>query len=275
MPVTIMSDPLKALKGSAVTGVAAPAVALSDAAAKGKIKVISTLQAVKVLAPDNEILTSIKLTPADLAAISVGSWEGDYEALAAIMTIATAQSLKEAGPAPTLLTPVELKQNDPGPAMHLLKPGKVAGKPVPPDPPAKPEPVVSAPVSDYPVLKVTNGNDVIHLREATGLYRKVQGSDSSSRYFLVADFGDLKMAVRWKGGKMSVRFEAKSNKLAEKYSTRMAELGMIMNAQHASAHLEVDNLVDASKLVGAMILGSGEMLLSPLPNMAVIKDKGV
>jgi hypothetical protein len=150
------------------------------------------------------------------------------------------------------------------PAMSLLT-GAVAAIPAPM------HPSVSPVKTDYPVLDPKQPVATVHLRDACGLYRRVKGTDEHSVYFLLADFGDLKMAGRWKGNAFSVRFESPNMK---KYSPYLKDMGLKSTPSHASVHVTVANAVEARKLVGAMIGAIGAAPLSPLPNVDMIIGVG-
>jgi hypothetical protein len=129
------------------------------------------------------------------------------------------------------------------------------------------------PTTSYPVFKSGDlGMPCIKLRDAIGLYRPVKGTDDDSRYFLVADFGDLKMAARWKGATLSIRFETPN---MPKYKTTLSDLGMSTKSDYASTHMSgVDSAMTCNKVIGAMIYGSGCDAISPKPDLALIHNKG-
>ncbi len=146
------------------------------------------------------------------------------------------------------------------PALDLLKPIGGQAMSVAPNP------------GGYMVYSPDTAQAPIHLRHAHGLYRRVRGSGNNSVYFLLADFGQLKMAGRWQGQAFSVRFEAEN---ISPYSALMQSMGLnVSGVHHASVHATVNSKIDARKLVYAMIGAVEGTLLSPMPDPSLIKDKG-
>lgn len=136
---------------------------------------------------------------------------------------------------------------------------------------AKMEGSVTWPVFDKAKLKSA---EPIKLRDATMLYQPVRGSSPNSRYFLVAANKDLRIAARYKGNSLSVRIEGPA---WEKYAEKISECGfdhVAVDKGYASLHLHVVNHVVASKALGAILMGIGIELQTPLPDMSVIKDVG-
>lgn len=126
---------------------------------------------------------------------------------------------------------------------------------------------------DYPVLSPASNTGAVYLRDAKGLYCRVKGSNEGSVYFLLADFGSLKMAGRWLGGKLAIRFEAAN---MAPYIGLFTEMGMsTVSKGYASVHVSISKDLDARKMVMAMVGAVGVPPHSPLPNVALIKDMGV
>lgn len=123
-------------------------------------------------------------------------------------------------------------------------------------------------------LKALKTASPIKLRDATQMYQPVRGSSPNSRYFLVAANDDLRIAARYKGMSLSVRIEGPG---WEKHSPGIKACGFD-NVQpeqgYASIHLHVGDAVIAGKALGAILLGLGVELQTPVPNLAVIKDAG-
>jgi len=143
---------------------------------------------------------------------------------------------------------------------------------------AKPPPVAVSqggtgawPCFDPKALKTATP---IKLRDATRMYEPVKGSSPNSRYFLVAANQDLRIAARYKGTSLSVRIEGPG---WEKHSTSIQACGFdnVQLAQgYASLHLHVGDPVIAGKALGAILLGLGIPLETPLPELKVIRNVG-
>lgn len=252
----------------------------------------------KFMAPDGEVITAIKMTPEQVGK-SVAELMKDSTFMLAlhVAKAQVVQAAKQYGAAYSVSnTPKPLPEikgtsglkavlglED---ALKFAPPGAIGiGSPFSVAKPA-PTPAMSlltgqaAPgASSYPVLDPSAKDDAIPLREATGLYRAVKGSDPGSRYFLVADFGSLKVAARWRMEKLSVRVEGND---FSKFAMALGEAGMVINGpNHASIHVGVDDPVIANKTVGSVVFsvanalsGENTPLLSPLPNMTTILNKG-
>lgn len=171
------------------------------------------------------------------------------------------------GPSALLMATPEVWPYNPSPALSLL-----TG--------THPQPAVSdaaAPAAhpaskqEYPVYDTFVTHPLVSLRNAVGLYAPVHGTSKGSRYFLVADFGDLKMAARFKPGNLSVRFEASS---LGKFSAVLNSLGFAVKKDYASLHIDASTVIDANKALGAIIYGTGMVPVSPQPSAAVIVSKG-
>lgn len=112
----------------------------------------------------------------------------------------------------------------------------------------------------------------VKLRDATMMYQPVFGTSGGSRYFLVAANADLRVAARYQGGSLSVRIEGPNWK---KFTTNIASCGIdniSSDKDYASVHLQVGgDMVVASKTLGAVLLGLGIPLETPMPDLKVIK----
>jgi hypothetical protein len=114
----------------------------------------------------------------------------------------------------------------------------------------------------------------IKLRDATRMYQPVRGSSPNSRYFLVGANDDLRIAARYKGTSLSVRIEGPA---WEKHSPSITACGFdnVQPGQgYASIHLHVADAVIAGKALGAILLGLGVELQTPVPNLDVIRNVG-
>jgi hypothetical protein len=113
------------------------------------------------------------------------------------------------------------------------------------------------------------------LRDATSMYQPVLGTSPGSRYFMVAASTDLRVAARYHGSTLSVRIEGPG---FEKHTGAMAETGFSTVEKkkgYASLHLDVGiDLAMANKTLGAILLGLGLPLETPIPNVKFIKSMG-
>lgn len=111
----------------------------------------------------------------------------------------------------------------------------------------------------------------VKLRDATLLYQPVYGTSSGSRYFMVAANPDLRVAARLDGGTLSVRIEGPG---WTKHANEIAEAGFtnVDKAKgYASLHLNVGiDMNTARKTLGAILLGLGVSLETPIPDLKVL-----
>lgn len=126
---------------------------------------------------------------------------------------------------------------------------------------------VNAPWSEFPE-HMKKSAPLIPLRQATQMYQPVQGTSAGSRYYVVAANADLRVAARFQSGTLSVRIEGKG---WDKYKAAIVASGfgkVSPNKQYASLHLEVGHdKVMASKTLGAVLLGLGIPMETPLPDL--------
>jgi hypothetical protein len=113
----------------------------------------------------------------------------------------------------------------------------------------------------------------IQLRKATMMYQPVSGTSQGSRYYVVACNNDLRIAARWSGASLSVRIEGPG---LAKFLPQIGSAGFSTSSgkaskEYASVHLDVgDNAVMASKTLGAVLMGLGIAMETPLPDLAKI-----
>ncbi len=109
------------------------------------------------------------------------------------------------------------------------------------------------------------------LFDATELYAPVPGTSSGSIYHTVAISPHLKIAVRFKD-KVSIRAEGD----IMKFSHELKACGFeIKNESYASRHFDYGgDLFMAKRAIGAMIMGLGIEMSSPIPNLTKIYGKG-
>ena len=118
--------------------------------------------------------------------------------------------------------------------------------------------------------------DRVSLCKAEKLYQPVYGTDSTTRYHLVANMDDVRVAARWKGSSLSVRIEGP--KISD-HKKRLSDLGFgplknNKNSIYTSVHLHVDSAPLASKTIGAIVYGLGLKNRTPIPDMVTIHNKG-
>lgn len=113
---------------------------------------------------------------------------------------------------------------------------------------------------------------LMKLRDATRMYQPVYGTSAGSRYYLVAGNEELRIAARYQGQKLSVRIEGPDWK---KHIPSIAKAGISKpdgNEDYTSLHLTVPNDIVARKALGAIILGLGVPMDTPMPNLSLIKN---
>jgi hypothetical protein len=133
-------------------------------------------------------------------------------------------------------------------------------------------PVAQA-VSYWPVfdLKKMKTAPVIKLRDATMMYQPVEGTSKSSRYYVVGANQDVRVAARYEGHTLSVRIEGPN---IHKHWGQIEEVGLKKSSEkgYASLHLGVGNdMLVANKTLGAILMGLGIPLETPLPNLKLVK----
>jgi hypothetical protein len=112
---------------------------------------------------------------------------------------------------------------------------------------------------------------VIKLRDATMMYQPVEGTSKSSRYYVVGANQDVRVAARYEGHTLSVRIEGP--KIAHHWDS-IKDVGLQTHSEkgYASIHLGVGNdMMVANKTLGAILMGLGLQLETPLPNLKLLK----
>jgi hypothetical protein len=129
---------------------------------------------------------------------------------------------------------------------------------------------------DWPSTDLTKlkSQPVVKLREATHMYQPVTGSSPGSRYFMLAANEDVRIGCRLTDSTLSIRIEGPG---WVKYAENIKNVGfdkVLPKHEYASVHLTVGHdIVLASKTLGAILMGLGIPLETPLPNLAVIAGK--
>lgn len=113
--------------------------------------------------------------------------------------------------------------------------------------------------------------DRVKLRDASVLYQPVRASDADSRYFLVAANEKIKVACRYKNGKMSFRVEG--DDLGE-HTNYLSGFGFNPNGSYCSMHFGITDDVLASKTLASVVFGLGMTWSTGVPVLSVIKGKG-
>ena len=153
-----------------------------------------------------------------------------------------------------------------GAAMDLLKkkqnaPSPIAGAMCEFFPGTSPLAVDKAKLANAPLVQ---------LRDANMMYQPVKGTSQGTRYFLVGASTGLRIAARYKGASLSVRIEGPN---FGQHKQQMLACGFTgLNADYASMHLSVVDPVIAAKALGAILLGLGVPMITPMPNLQLIKD---
>jgi hypothetical protein len=181
---------------------------------------------------------------------------------------ATIVGIKEGGEMATLGALALLKA--PKPKEDVIEPEAATA----PDPPAQATVIFKGSWPIFPPSEMMNAEPV-KLRDATQMYQPVRGSSPNSRYFLVGANEHLRIAARFKGGSLSVRIEGPE---WEQHKEQISSCGfdnISLQKGYASLHLAVANPTVAAKALGAVLLGLGVTLTTPLPELAVIKDLGL
>jgi len=153
-------------------------------------------------------------------------------------------------------------------------PGMGALDMLPPTIPVAPPVVSPKGVGFWPMYdldKMQHGAKV-QLADATKMYQPVNASSAGSRYFVIGGNDALRVAARYKGSKLSIRIEGPQFK---KYAENIGAVGLALNGDYASVHVEVSDDTIAAKVMGAILLGLGVPLTSPMPDIKAIKGKGV
>lgn len=283
MPVLVANDPLSMLSKAGTD-----TTLLTILRKAGKIKCFTALQGIKFVI-EGEIVGALKF-PLSADKVTVQAQVGVIETailsalgcskMAAIAVWGNAGKAAVMDESTALLSDLESAASGATPAMDLLTQTvnqKVSGGLM--LPPAVAGQVVAVLNKGDDLLTVYSPNapaypicddlkaTPVALRDAVGLYQPVKGTSPSSRYFLVADFGDLKLAARYNPGNLSMRFEGAA--LAH-YSKLMVDLGFKMQKEYASLHLNTATASPARKAIGAVILGTGLVAKSPMPDMAIV-----
>ncbi len=114
----------------------------------------------------------------------------------------------------------------------------------------------------------------VNLDLAELMYQPVKATTGSSIYHVIALAEGLKIAVRHKGSTLSLRVAGDLKKYKDRLSAAGFGLGNL-NKGYLSIHMEVEDDVLAAKTIGALIVGTQIPMLTKMPDLSVIKGKGV
>lgn len=135
----------------------------------------------------------------------------------------------------------------------------------------KPTVKVEVTTPGYPTLQATTAEiksaSAVPLAQASKLYQPVKGTSSGSRYFVVAMNDDIRVAARVENHKVSIRVEGN---LTPEIVKKFQSVNLIAQGSYMSAHFEVGK-VPPSRLIGAVLLGSGVRFLSPMPDLKLLE----
>lgn len=112
----------------------------------------------------------------------------------------------------------------------------------------------------------------VALAEASHLYQPVKGTSANSRYFMIAANKSVRIAARWRPSHSSLSIRVEGDHL-HTIIGNLSEAGLEMKANYASLHLSCPSETVARKAIGAILMGMGVTLETPLPNLAVIAEK--
>lgn len=130
----------------------------------------------------------------------------------------------------------------------------------------------SVPASGWPAKNPSPEKTTkVKLSQATALYQPVDGTSPGSTYYTFCLLQGAAIAVRFKGGSMSIRVEGQS--LLE-YGKQLSDAELDYSPQgHYSAHFEVGSQPLAVRTLGAVLahVGIGKIVKSAEPTLFVSK----
>lgn len=107
----------------------------------------------------------------------------------------------------------------------------------------------------------------VALRDAVYMYQPVLGTSHSSIYSVVALTDSLAMAVKLGGNNISVRVEGN---ISTEDKLKLATVGLTDKGAYLSGHFDTQGKCDASRVLGAILLGCGIDYNTPLPKLSMI-----
>lgn len=110
----------------------------------------------------------------------------------------------------------------------------------------------------------------IQLKDATIMYQPVKGTSTGSTYFVIAMNDQIRVATRILSHRVSIRVEGKITPDISKALSKV-EIQTHPGSVYASGHFELTNGVDAGRVIGAVLLGSGIQFSTPMPSMKLLE----
>ncbi len=204
--------------------------------------------------PDKQVISAVPVKMTQLHQLQQGTMSAVELAELQVTLETQIKELQEYHPQPT-------KQGKPQSALAMLPKHKADASPTPA--------TVKWPVFDKAKMKTA---EPVQLSEAGQLYQPVKGTSAGSRYFLVAANDQLRIGARWRPShdSLSIRVEGDS---FGKHQKNITEAGFDAKSGYASLHLSCPNETVARKALGAVLLGLGVALETPMPDLSVIAEK--
>jgi len=113
----------------------------------------------------------------------------------------------------------------------------------------------------------------VQLKDATEMYQAVKGTSAGSVYYVIAMNDTLRVATRILSHRVSIRVEGK---LTAEVSNALSKVEISTHdGGYASGHFELTNGVDAGRVIGAVLLGSGLQFTTPLPDVKFLEKQVV
>lgn len=131
----------------------------------------------------------------------------------------------------------------------------------------QPEPTPAATAGNKPALPVAEVLKMapVPLKDATRLYQPVHGTSQGSVYYVVALGPDAALAARITGHNVSIRAE----RVTPKGEKALLPMKIEKKGAYMSAHLKAVKS-SPTRVVGAVLLGSGLEWVTPTPNLTVL-----
>lgn len=209
------------------------------------VSLVVTPTALKFANKDNEVVTTVLLEGWD--ALDTPDWPDSLKSQVVVAAHQAAETLAATVPSSPLHQVVGMTQ---GPAW--IKPGAGSGKSSKPVLMMKPEEGVEMliPQAISNVLE----SPAIPLVSAQTLYQPVYGTNKNSRYYVVARYEGMNIAVRYTKPRLSIRVEGEG---LTPHRAHLQNIGFEGHEdsghKHMSMHLEVLDEMTAVKAVGATV----------------------
>lgn len=112
------------------------------------------------------------------------------------------------------------------------------------------------------------GKKQILLEDAVECYVPVYGTSSDSVYYVVAIFTGIKMAARYKGGKLSIRITGSDSSLSSVFES----FGLSVKGSYSSGHYKVDSDLLVVKTLSSLIGCIGFDKVVSVANIGLLVD---